>query len=97
MNAYLPCTLTVAGLALGAFVLLSPATAYPQMSPEMKSQARTLLKPCLPDYRKFCSTVEKGNGHILQCLISHKAELSAACKQGIVSAKALSDKQGGAQ
>ncbi|WP_413987767.1 cysteine rich repeat-containing protein [Labrys okinawensis] len=95
MNGYLTRSLTVAGLALGALVLLLPATAFPQMSPEMKSQARTMLKPCLPDYRKFCSNVEKGNGRIVQCLISHKDELSAACKQGMISVKALQNKQDG--
>jgi hypothetical protein len=97
MNGSLSRTLTTAGLALGALILLLPATASPQtpqMSPEMQSQARTLLKPCLPDYRKFCSGVEKGNGRIVQCLISHKTELSDACKQGMLSMKALKDKQG---
>lgn len=88
-------TFTIAGLALGALVLLLPATAFPQMSPERESQARSMLKPCLPDYRKFCSNVEKGNGRIMQCLISHKDELSAACKQGMMSVRALKNKEGG--
>ena len=36
--------------------------------------------PCAADVQKFCANVQPGGGRILECLKSHEAELSPACK-----------------
>jgi Cysteine rich repeat len=35
---------------------------------------------CWNDIEKYCASVPEGSGHIAQCLVSKKADLSAACK-----------------
>ena len=40
---------------------------------------------CKADYQKFCSGVSHGGGRILECLNSHKSEISPACQQAIAS------------
>ncbi len=48
---------------------------------------------CKADYQKFCSGVSRGGGRILECLNSHKSEISPACQQAIA---AKAPKDGGA-
>ncbi|MBS0378973.1 MAG: cysteine rich repeat-containing protein [Proteobacteria bacterium] len=50
-------------------------------------------KACKADYQKFCSGVPRGGGKILDCLNSHKSEISPACQQAIAS---KAPKDGGA-
>jgi len=80
----------VASLALTMAAMLSASAAIAQMSPA----AMQMMKPCKPDYQKFCSTVERGGGRILACLQSHKSELSAACNAAMT--KAMATQKGGA-
>lgn len=46
------------------------------------SAAETGVKehPCKADVQKFCKDVKPGKGAIMNCLKSHDAELSEACK-----------------
>jgi hypothetical protein len=36
--------------------------------------------PCAADVQKLCAGVQPGGGRVLDCLKSHEADLSAACK-----------------
>ena len=36
--------------------------------------------PCAADVQKFCASVQPGGGRIIECLKSHEADLSPACK-----------------
>jgi hypothetical protein len=36
--------------------------------------------PCAADVQKFCASVQPGGGRIMECLKSHEADLSPACK-----------------
>ena len=36
--------------------------------------------PCAADVQKFCASVQPGGRRIIDCLKSHEADLSAACK-----------------
>lgn len=36
--------------------------------------------PCATDAAKFCAGVEKGDLHVVKCLIDHEAQLSDPCK-----------------
>ncbi len=38
---------------------------------------------CRADYQKFCSGVPRSGGRALDCLNSHKSDLSTACQQAI--------------
>lgn len=70
----------VLGAVLG-LALLTAAQAAP-----------TAREACMGDYKKFCSDVTPGGGRIKQCLITHKAQLSADC-QAALAAKTDSKKR----
>ena len=38
---------------------------------------------CRADYQKFCSGVPRSGGRALDCLNSHKGDLSTACQEAI--------------
>ncbi|MDQ0393093.1 cysteine rich repeat-containing protein [Labrys monachus] len=83
-----------ASLALALAVLLPPAFAEAQTSPELKSKAMALMKPCRPDFQRFCSHVQPGGGRVLACLKSHERELSPACGQAVTEAAVLMKRAG---
>ena len=62
-------------LGLAAFAL----AAHADDGPPNARQA------CKADYQKFCAGVPRGGGKILDCLNSHKSEISPACQQAIAS------------
>lgn len=87
----------IAGIAiLCAFLSASglEASAQSQASPEMKAEVKAMARACRSDYRKFCSSIEKGGGRILACLQDHAGELSTTCRDALLTAK---DKMGAAQ
>lgn len=47
---------------------------------QMKAKMEAAKEACQPDVDKFCSTVAKGGGQVMQCLKQHESELSDACK-----------------
>lgn len=47
--------------------------------------------PCTEDAKKLCSNVKPGGGRIYQCLTSHDADLTPACRDHIAQAKARYD------
>jgi Cysteine rich repeat len=50
-------------------------------------------KDCAGDVQKFCATVEKGKGAVRNCLESHSAELTPACKTGLAEHAAAKDSE----
>jgi hypothetical protein len=58
----------------------APGSPRPAASPQMKADRHALRQACAADTQKFCSNVAAGGGKVLQCLRSHRAEISAACQ-----------------
>ena len=84
----------VAALALSA---LAPAVA--------RERNGGMAQACQADLGKFCKSVERGAGRVMECLKEHEADLAPACKSaiGAMSAcapeikKICGDKQAGGQ
>lgn len=54
---------------------------------EKRAQARTaVLKLCDVDTRKLCSGVAKGDGQVLECILTASAGVSRKCNQAITDA-----------
>jgi hypothetical protein len=47
-------------------------------------------KPCMADAAKLCPGVEPGGGAQIECLKTHKQELSPACKKKVMQMKVKS-------
>ncbi len=46
-----------------------------------------VLTYCKDDVERLCAGVQPGGGRILQCLKSHKEEMSVGCAQGLQKMK----------
>ncbi len=46
-----------------------------------------VLTYCKDDVERLCAGVQMGGGRILQCLKSHKEEMSVGCAQGLMKLK----------
>jgi hypothetical protein len=75
--------------ALLIFAATLPGRAQSQPTPQMRSEAMTLMQICRGDYDRLCSGVTPGGGRIIACLQFHASELSAACAQAMPRAEAL--------
>jgi OOP family OmpA-OmpF porin len=54
---------------------------------EKRAQARSaVLKLCDADVRKLCAGVAKGDGQILECMLTASAGVSRKCNQAIIDA-----------
>jgi len=51
------------------------------------SVAQAQERPCMADAARLCPNVEPGGGAQMQCLKSHKEELSPACKKKVMQTK----------
>ena len=67
------------GLAAGAQAQDAPSA--PAMPP-----APSAREACKADYQKLCPGVPHGGGRILECLNSHKGELTTACQEALLKA-----------
>jgi hypothetical protein len=67
---------------LGIFAV----SAWAQDAPSPPKPTPTPRQACQADYQKFCSGVPRGGGHILECLNSHKGELTTACQEALLKA-----------
>ncbi|MBW7975023.1 cysteine rich repeat-containing protein [Bradyrhizobium sp. BR 10289] len=78
----------------------TPAAAQSQLqtkiTPQMRSEARSVMQACRADYDSLCSNVAPGGGRILACLQSHAGQLTSACAQALPRAQALRNGAGGA-
>jgi hypothetical protein len=69
---------------LGIFSLSAQAQDAP--SAAAAPPASSMREACKTDYQKFCSGVQQGGGRIIQCLNSHKGELTTACQEALAKA-----------
>ncbi len=81
--------LATAMAALLTFAATLPARAQSQPTPQMRSEAMTLMQICRGDHDRFCSGVTPGGGRVIACLQSKASQLSAACAQAMPRAEAL--------
>ncbi len=44
--------------------------------------------PCAADVAKLCAGVERGQGHVRQCLLAHQSELSKECQDRLGAVEA---------
>jgi hypothetical protein len=49
-------------------------------SPQMKMDRQAIRQACIADTQKLCGDVAAGGGKVMQCLRSHRADLSAGCQ-----------------
>jgi len=52
-----------------------------------KEKMEARKEACEDDVQKYCSKVEKGDGHIRECLVSHKENLTADCQESLKKGK----------
>lgn len=78
--------------AIATIAFITPGCAQPQVSPEMRSEAKALMHACRADYEQLCSGVSRGGGRILACLKAHAGDLSAGCADALGEAAALKDR-----
>ena len=55
--------------------------------PAHAQDRKALRDACVGDAQKLCANVQRGQGRIVQCLKSHEAELSPACRDGLAKAR----------
>jgi Cysteine rich repeat len=88
-NAIIASLLTVAFLTTGASAMAqstppaqssAPSAQHPGASPEVKLDRQALRQACAADAKKLCSDTQAGGGKVMQCLRSHRAELSNGCQ-----------------
>jgi hypothetical protein len=68
-------------LAVGAQAQDSPPPAAPPATSPTSMRAA-----CKADYEKFCAGVKQGGGRIIDCLNSHKGDLTTACQEALPKA-----------
>ena len=50
---------------------------------EAKEQIKEFAEACKPDAEKLCKNVQPGQGRVARCLVEHKDQLSASCREKI--------------
>ena len=73
----------VFGALLAPCCMSDCGAARAQQTPPSPAQT-PLRQACRADFEKFCADVRPGSGHIAQCLLAHKDNLSPACRDGLV-------------
>jgi hypothetical protein len=69
-----------------AFVTMALALLAAGIAAEAGAQQRK-EGPCAADGKKFCANVPPGQGRIYKCMMSHQAELTPACQDGMRALK----------
>ena len=54
--------------------------AHAKATPEVKDARKALRQACMEDVRTLCSDAQPGGGKLMQCLKTHKDQVSAGCK-----------------
>src|SRR5215472_4411699 len=52
------------------------------------AEAQLAGQPCRQDYRLYCADVPQGGGRAIQCLKDHAMQLSPACREALIAARA---------
>jgi len=92
MSHFLKSSPLLRTLAAVLFAVTATATSIAhaqQVSPQMRSEAMSLMQVCRGDYDRLCGGVQPGGGRVLGCLQNHAGQLSAACGQAMPRAEAL--------
>jgi hypothetical protein len=77
-------------VALGASTSASAQSQLQtQITPQMRSEARTVMQACRTDHESLCSNVAPGGGRILAGRQSHAGKLTSSCAQALPRAQAL--------
>ena len=86
----------IRGLALRvsllAIAIIQAAGAQQSTAPSA-TLLDELRAACQDDAQKLCAGVQPGGGRIINCLVQHKDEVSAACKQAFVKARQAAGQQ----
>lgn len=86
----LPQAATVVALGLATSTsVLAQTQLQTQITPQMRSEARTIVQACRTDLDRLCSSIAPGGGRIIACLQSHAGQLSSSCAQALPRALAL--------
>lgn len=72
------CRFAAIVLSLSLLAGAQPAAAFDQAA----------IGYCKSDIQRLCPDVQPGGGRILQCLKSHKQEMTVGCAQGLAKLKA---------
>lgn len=72
------CRIAAIVLSLSLLAGAQPAAAFDQ----------AVIGYCKSDIQRLCPDVQPGGGRILQCLKSHKQEMTVGCAQGLAKLKA---------
>src|SRR5271170_5210955 len=76
-------SLNLCVIAVLAASLIRPQASAAQAASPQVSDPRAA---CAADIQKLCPNVPAGGGRILACLVQHKTEVSAGCKQAVLGA-----------
>jgi hypothetical protein len=86
----LPQAATVVALGLATSTsVLAQTQLQTQITPQMRSEARTIVQACRTDLDRLCSSIAPGGGRIIACLQPHAGQLSSSCAQALPRAQAL--------
>ena len=71
-------------VALVALALSSASGAFAQGEPQQQGEdASGRRRACHEDVQKLCAGIERGGGHILECLAANKDKLSDECRKRV--------------
>jgi hypothetical protein len=88
------CTITVGGFRMARHVALIALILVTYISPTLAQdagqqgdspQGGRARGVCRDDVQKLCAGIERGGGHIRDCLVSQKDKLSEDCRKRIES------------
>lgn len=66
--------------------------AFVAMAQSARAVDDAVLAYCKEDVERLCAGVRPGGGRILQCLKSHKEQMSVGCAQGLMKLKGKAGK-----
>jgi len=67
------------------FVVLAIVASALMLGPALAMTEAELAKACKADVAKLCPKVPMGGGKILECLNSHKGDLTTACQEALAA------------